>query len=216
MTSRRAERRARERALQEAKAPRPQFPVEGSYHNFAPQKPQLELISNGWMDKVVDIFDLLNNLTKSAGILLGGVLASGADWIFGAVTIASLMVGSEYLPVKAEYVGVVISGAMWGIQLMLWQLLLSNRAIEALSNKRFWKIDKVLLAVLILGMKLGDDFIDVSSLNWLINPNSYQGVMDLPAFEFLLMVIRFVIWVVTGFSELFIAISLSLLKRGRK
>lgn len=179
---------------------------------------RLEVASGKAVNKAIDWYETINDWFKSFGIVTGGLAASLADWVFGAVTMAVLL--SRYQGWENGYakwiVGGVFSLALWGIQIILWQLVLTGK-IGRISNNRaytFWMYVSVFLVI--TGMKFGDDISDLFGVYWLVRDNPMKDVFSPNLYLTLLCTIMFLAWVVCGFSEVFMALSINLLKANDK
>lgn len=175
---------------------------------------RLEVASGKAVGHAIGLYETINDWFKSFGIVTGGLAASLADWVFGAVTMAVLL--SKYSGWENGWakwvVGGIFSLALWGIQIILWQLILTGK-IGKLSNNRtyiFWMY--VLVFLVIGGMKFGDDLSDLFGVYWLVRDNPMKDVFTHNLYLTLLSTIMFLAWVVCGFSEIFMALSINLLK----
>jgi hypothetical protein len=169
------------------------------------------------MGLVLDISEFINNALKGFGIVAGGILASVADWVLGTITVAILFESAqEILGFSSWITGVVWSGAMWGIQLILWQLVLSGQVKDMFEGAKWQKIANGILLVIILIMKFGDDYIDMASITWMLSQNEYQGVMGQGAYNVLITSLKIVTWFLVGFSEAFVSAAFVILRKRAK
>lgn len=175
---------------------------------------RLEVASGKAVGQAIGLYETINDWFKSFGIVTGGLAASLADWVFGAVTMSVLL--SKYSGWENGWakwaVGGIFSLALWGIQIILWQLVLTGK-IGRLSNNKtyiFWMY--VLVFLVIICMKFGDDISDLFGVYWLVRDNPMKDVFTHNLYLTLLSTILFLAWVVCGFSEIFMALSINLLK----
>lgn len=175
---------------------------------------RLEVASGKAVGQAIGLYETINDWFKSFGIVTGGLAASLADWVFGAVTMAVLL--SKYSGWENSWakwvVGGIFSLALWGIQIILWQLVLTGKIGRISNNKTyiFWMY--VLVFLVITGMKFGDDISDLFGVYWLVRDNPMKDVFTHNLYLILLSTILFLAWVVCGFSEIFMALSINLLK----
>lgn len=159
-------------------------------------------------------FEMLNDWAKYLAIVFGGIFVALADWIFGSVTLTVLFsqyqAGGKIGPFLAPLVGFTISMGLWGVQVVLWQLLLSGRY----GHFKTWP-QKLLLGAVVLLM-IGDDFLDCMAVWWMLRNNPIQPVMDHGLYTFLMVVVFGVIGILVGFSEFFMSVSIALAKEETK
>jgi hypothetical protein len=65
-------------------------------------------------------------------------------------------------------------------------------------------------------MKFGDDFMDISSTNYLMVSSPLITTFGEQYFRVLKTAVMFIVWVLTGFSELFVVKAIELLKTNNK
>lgn len=179
---------------------------------------ELNIASNKAVTTAINIYEWINDLFKSFGIVGGGMAASAADWVFGAVTMSVLLsnyTGFQYRWV-AWVIGVIFSMALWGTQLILWQTILTGKISKISSAKETTMILYVVTFIGIAIMKFGDDFSDIVGVYWLIRDNPMQAVLAVSWYKTLVGVIFFLTWSICGFSEVFMALSINLLKKEDK
>lgn len=174
----------------------------------------LNVASNKAVDVAVNIYEWINDLFKSFGIVAGGISASLADWVFGAVTMTVLLSHYDGFTSGATkwFVGGIFSLALWGIQIILWQLVLTGKIAHLSKSKSTTAVWYLVVFGVIGLMKFGDDFSDIVGVYWLIKDNPMQAVFNHNLYASLLGFIFFLVWVVCGFAEIFMALSINLLK----
>lgn len=160
------------------------------------------------------VYEWLDELFKSFGIITGGIATSLADWVFGAVTMTILLQNyTGFAPWMKWVAGGVFSLALWGIQIILWRVIITGK-IKKLTNVNnslhFYMYVAVFVGIAI--MKFGDDFSDIIGVYWLIKENPMQIVLRPTMYQTLLIVIYFLTWCICGFAEVFVALSINLLK----
>lgn len=179
---------------------------------------RLEVASGKAVNEAIKWYEVINDWFKSFGIVTGGLAASAADWVFGAVTMAVLL--SKYQGWDNSWakwvVGGIFSMALWGIQIILWQLVLSGRIAEISNNRRYTFWMNVGVFFIITLMKFGDDVSDLFGVYWLMRDNPMKDVFDANLYLVLLSTVLFLAWVVCGFSEVFMSLSINLLKNGKQ
>lgn len=169
---------------------------------------------NALVSLALKIYEWIDQLFKSIGIVTGGIATSLADWILGAITMNILLSGYSGFDTPMKWAtGAVFSLSLWGIQIILWRVILTGKIkkIEKINNlTTFWMTVGVF--VLIGLMKFGDDFTDILGIYWLIRENPIQYVLSAGLYKIMLGVVFFMVWIVCGFAEVFVSLSINLLK----
>jgi hypothetical protein len=162
------------------------------------------------------VYEWVDELFKSFGIVAGGIATSLADWIFGAVTMVIMLSGNSAESSREQWASAfVFSLALWGIQIVLWRVVLTGKlkSISQSSQMTFWLYVVVFVGIAL--MKLGDDFSDIVGVFWLIRENPMQFFLATNVYKTLLGVIFFLTWCICGFAEVFVALSINLLKEDK-
>lgn len=155
-------------------------------------------------------FEKINDVIKGIGIIGGGIFASIADWVFGSVTFSVLFSNYGFKDgLLAWLIGLCISMGAWGVQLILWQVLMSGKYSRMNGS---WPQKLVFGAVIL--MKFADDMTDIMAVFWMLKDNPFQGHLHPSLYVTFIGVVYFLVWVLVGFSELFVSMSISLLKPG--
>lgn len=158
------------------------------------------------------VFEKINDVIKGIGIIGGGIFASIADWVFGSVTFSILFSNYGFKDgLSVWMIGLCISMGAWGVQLILWQVLMSGKYSRIGEN---WPQRLVFGAVIL--MKLADDMTDIMAVFWMLKDNPFQGHINGSLYTMFVGVVYFLIWVLVGFSELFVSMSISLLKPNKQ
>lgn len=178
----------------------------------------MNVASQKALGTAIGIYEWTNDLLKQFGIVAGGLAASLADWVFGAVTMTIML--SNYGGFNNSYtkwvVGGIFSLALWGVQIILWQVILSGRVFQLFKDRSPKVYVYILVALVILAMKFGDDLSDIAGFFWLIKDNPMQFEFSKTLYDTVLYTVFFLIWVVCGFAEVFVALSINLMKGGQK
>lgn len=166
----------------------------------------------------IAIYEWINEMFKSFGIVAGGIATSVADWVFGAVTMTVLLSNYTGFSVPMKWIaGGVFSLALWGIQIIMWRLVLDGKIAKVAKDNRKYLIGLYALVFLVIfAMKLGDDFSDIIGVFWLIKDNPMQFTFSADIYKWVLNVIFFLTWCICGFAEVFVALSINLLKDSAK
>lgn len=176
------------------------------------------LTPNALVGIAIKIYEWIDQLFKSFGIVTGGIATSLADWVLGAITMTILLSGYSGFESWMKWTtGAIFSLALWGIQIILWRIILTGRIkrIERISSQAtFWMTVGVF--VLIGLMKFGDDFTDIVGVYWMIRENPMQVALSAGLYKVMLGIIFFLAWIVCGFAEVFVALSINLLKDDNK
>src|SRR3990172_2779805 len=96
----------------------------------------INVASKKALDGAISIYEWINDIFKSFGIVAGWLAASAADWVFGSVTMATLLSNYGFPNSWTKWViGAVFSLALWGIQIILWQMILSGKVGKVFASK---------------------------------------------------------------------------------
>lgn len=173
---------------------------------------------DGLLQWAITAYEWVDQMFKSLGVLVGGIATSLADWLLGAYTMSVLFSGSASMtPTESFGTGLVFSLALWGIQIIMWRLVFTGKVTKVAkgnNNTKIWLYAFVFLGILL--MKFGDDFSDVIGVFWAIKDNPMQFALPSDVYVALRSTILFLVWCVCGFAEVFVAISLNLLKDDHK
>ena len=103
----------------------------------------------------------------------------------------------------------MISMGASGIQLILWQIIQNKGGV-----KKIWQGDIAIKIAFIATflMKFADDAMDVTIVNHLMAGSILLTSLGPTLFRGLQVTVMFIVWVLTGFSEIFVVNALELLK----
>lgn len=179
---------------------------------------ELNVASNKALGTAIKLYEGLNDVFKAFGIVAGGVAASLADWVFGAVTMTVLLSNYAGLSSGATkwFMGGIFSLALWGVQIILWQIVLSGKIARFSRDKTTSASLYIAVFIGIILMKFGDDFSDIAGVWWLIKDNPMQASLNAAMYKGLLVTIFFLVWAICGFAEIFVALSINMLKSGNE
>jgi hypothetical protein len=163
------------------------------------------------LQETVKWYQNINDYMKAFGIIIGGLFASLADWLLGTFTLSILFSNAPFLLVPAWVIGLIWSGASWGVQLILWQMVLSGKITQLLPGKGQRNLAFAGLFLLIVLAKLGDDGIDMTSIYWLSQNNPFIAMLNPAIYKILFACVAVVSWILVGFSEAFVALSMMML-----
>jgi hypothetical protein len=171
------------------------------------------IMSNNALEKVTGWFETINNVIKGFGIIAGGLAASLADWVTGSIALSVLFSGVELpKPFTPIIIGTIWSLGAWGVQLLLWEMILSGN-----MNKGLWK-GKWGNALAVGGavvLKVCDDIIDLLAIFYMLQNNTIQGFMNKDTYLLITGVVYILSWILVGFSEIFVSISIHMLRGNR-
>lgn len=166
----------------------------------------------------IQMYEWIDEFFKAFGIVMGGIATSLADWVLGAVTMTIMLSGYSGMTGTMKFVtGAIFSVALWGIQIILWRLVFTGRIKNIAKENntiRLWLY--ILVFVGIILMKFGDDFTDVIGVFWMIKDNPIQLGLSPTVYGPLQNTILFLAWCICGFAEVFVALSIGLLKDDQK
>lgn len=171
---------------------------------------KISIDSNGIMAFVWSSVDFLITIIKGILIIGGAIGASLADVVFGALTLSLLLVNIEGTAPEVRYAPILVSMGASGIQLILWQLIQNKGGIARLWKSRDFALIVSLFAVIL--MKFGDDYMDIAIINYLMVGSVLPASLGPTMFSFLKAAVLFIVWVLTGFSEIFVVNAVEILK----
>jgi len=154
----------------------------------------------GWRRGVLLAIDGMNSGLKGFGIIGGVLLASLADWVLGAITLqyfftTGVPFGSWIIPPEA--IAWAISFAAWGIQLLIWDVIISGSYSVA---------SKLFLIVGVLFFVVPDTIVDSTSIYFLTaGANPMKDIMPPSVFSMLFYSALIIIIMLTGGAEFYIA-----------
>jgi len=167
------------------------------------------------LDSTIHWYEGINDWLKAFGLIVGSLLASIADWVLGSITVTILFSATSVF-IPSWTLGIIWSGASWGIQLLMWQLVLSGAIGHFFSgNKKAQRWTYGGLFILIILMKLADDGVDMTSVYWLAQNNPFINILPPAIYKAMVICIGTVSWILVGFSEAFVSLSLVFLRRGK-
>lgn len=165
----------------------------------------------------IQAYEWIDELFKSLGVLMGGIATSLADWVLGAVTMTILLSGYTGMELRVKWAtGAVFSLALWGMQIVLWRLIFTGKIKRAFKSPSGVAWIYILVFGAIALMKFGDDISDVVGVFWMIKDNPMQYSLSAGTYNLLRNIVLFLAWCICGFAEVFVAISLGLLKDENK
>ena len=171
---------------------------------------KMKINTKGIMDFVWEIADVLVTLIKGILIIGGAVASASADVVLGALTLALLLVNTSGTIEEVKYAPVMISLGASGIQLILWQIIQNKGGVrKVLSSKN---IASLIAFVAVFLMKFADDFMDVTIVNYLMVGSVLPISLGDSLFSLLRNSVMFIVWVLTGFSEIFVVNAIELMK----
>lgn len=184
--------------------------MSNSYNTKYTPPGQVSVMRKESLKTALDIFERINDIVKGIGLVGGGIMASLADWIFGTVTFSILFSNYEYGPNLGwmnVIVGFALSMGAWGVQLIMWQILMTGR------HKRFSGVLMAVLGMIIL-MKIADDVTDLMAVYWMLKDNPLQSSPAMPhnIYMFFFWTVFVLVWILVGFSEIFVSFSISILR----
>lgn len=162
------------------------------------------------MAGVWEIVDVLVTFIKGVLIIGGSVASAGADVVLGALTLALLLVNTAGATDGVKFAPVMISMAASGIQLILWQIVQNNGGMRKIWHSGGLAIRGAFALVIL--MKFADDFMDVSIVNHLMVGSILSSSLGSDFYRILQGMVMFIVWVVTGFSEIFVVSAIEIMK----
>lgn len=165
------------------------------------------IMSHKALNRTTSWFVAINDWIKSAGIIIGGLAASLADWITGSVALSVLFSGAN-LSFPAWIVGTIWSLGSWGVQLLLWEIILSGKANKLWSST--W--NKVtIIAVVVL--KFLDDIIDLMAVYYMVYNSPLKEIIPSGiAYNIFIVVTYLLSYILVGFSEVFVSVAIYTLR----
>ena len=171
---------------------------------------KVKINTKGIMSGVWEIVDVLVTLIKGVLIIGGAVASASADVVLGALTLALLLVNTEGTIPSVKYAPIMISLGASGVQLILWQIIQNKGGVrKVLSSKN---IALLIAFGAVFLMKFADDFMDVTIVNYLMVGSVLPISLGDSLFNLLRNSVMFIVWVLTGFSEIFVVNAIELMK----
>lgn len=154
--------------------------------------------------------DWILNVLKALLIVGGAVATAFADIALGTITFTLLLSNvGVYTITWGKYIPFMLSLASTGIQLILWQMVDKRGGI-----RRAWKVGiamKIALLAVVL-MKLGDDFVDITSVKVLMVNSNLPNLIGMAWFNGLTNMALLITEVIAGFSEIFVVNAVRLMQ----
>jgi hypothetical protein len=153
-----------------------------------------------WRRATISAIDWINSALKGIGIIGGVLLASLADWVLGAISLQHLFTSGLVVgkwTISSLGIASALSFAAWGIQLLIWDVILSGQSSRA---GRFFLYMAIFMII------IPDTISDSFSLVFLTANNSHlSGVMPIGMYNVLFGSALMIIVVLTSGAEFYIA-----------
>jgi hypothetical protein len=182
---------------------------------------ELTVMRKESLETALNMLESINNFLKGTGLVIGGVFASIADWIFGGVTVGVFFSSYQWSlrapnlnPIVAFVVGLILSMGFWGCQILLWQLILEGKLGKFFVGKSAALVGAGLVLFGVLLLKLCDDAMDVTAVYWLLKDNPLQVILPHNIYVWIVRALMMATWILTGFAEVFVSLSIFMLRKG--
>lgn len=157
-------------------------------------------------------FSKINDFLKGFGIITGGLAASLADWITGSIALGVLFYGAD-LPVPAWIIGTIWSMGSWGVQLLLWEMILSGKASKLWNNSA---IGHRVTLVAVIVLKFLDDAVDLMAIYYMIYKSPLEAMVENETVYTIFIVVVYALsYILVGFSEVFVSFAIYALNENK-
>ena len=164
----------------------------------------------GFWKIVWEALEWLVAVAEGIGILGGAMAAVLADVALGTVTFAALLSNTAAFNVSwGKWIPFLLSLGSTGIQIMVWQMVNTRGGLGAA-----WRASAAMKIALVsvLVLKIGDDFIDLTSVDILMAGNNIAAIVGVKWYTWLQYFAFGVVEVMAGFSEVFVVNAVRVMK----